>query len=150
MHSTFKVIACNVLARMPEFGVEPQRLIVFKLDDQYIFKQYFEQQSLFTALQEYYNRDTYRFEVPHDEFATVRDQLEDYYYEPIIIADDDLATFCVVKEQYTPYKAILRNAVEHWTRDDHNFFLMKDRLSVDQAVEHGATRLTETDFVPGL
>ncbi|WP_227380648.1 hypothetical protein [Haladaptatus halobius] len=123
---------------------------VFELTDKYVFKQYFDQRPLFNALQEYYNRDAYRFEVLHADFGTVRDQLEEYYYEPVIIAGDDRAEFCVVKEQYTPYKEILRNAVMHWTRDDHNFFLMKDHLSVDQAVEHGATRLTETDFVLGL
>jgi len=66
------------------------------------------------------------------------------------VVAEELEPYCVVTEQYTEYGDILRESVAHWTRQGHRFFLMKDELSVREAVEHGATRLTETDFVVGL
>jgi len=62
---------------MPTFDVDPEQLIVFEVGDEYLFSQYFEQQDVFEDLREYYNDTEYRFEVPEDEFDTVREHLED-------------------------------------------------------------------------
>ena len=135
-------------ARMPSFGIDPERINLFDVGGRYLFKHYFERTDIFDALSEYYNGDEYRFEVPTDELEEVRDTLDERYYE--LVAIDDPEPYCVVKEQYTPHAAILRNSVAHWSRDDHNFFLMKDELSVHEALEAGAKPVSETSFVVGL
>lgn len=132
----------------PSFEVDTDPIYVFEVDETYLFAEYFEHEDLFAELRDYYNDDQYRFEVPESEFDDVRELLDDYFYEPVLV--DEIEAFCVVKEQYTEHADILRNAVEHWSRDDHLFFLMKDPLAVDQAVEEGAQRVAETDFAVGL
>ena len=47
------------------FDVVPKRkrIIVFKLGNLWVFKQFFDNRELFTALLDYYNKDQYRFEL---------------------------------------------------------------------------------------
>lgn len=138
----------RIHAYMPSSDIDPERINLFDVGDRYLFKHYFERTDLFDALSEYYNGDEYRFEVLTDELEVVRDALDERYYE--LVAIDDPEPYCVVKEQYTSHAAILRNSVAHWSRDDHNFFLMKDELSVREALEAGAKPISETSFVAGL
>jgi hypothetical protein len=133
---------------MPSFDVTPERITVFPHDEDYLFKHYFERTDIFESLKEYYNHDKYRFEVPADEFETVREQLADNYYDLVVV--DDLAPYCVVKETYTPHADILRASAIHWSRDGYNFFVLKDETAVAQAVEQGATPIDETDLVLGV
>jgi len=133
---------------MPTFEVEKERIYIFELEEDYRFKHYFDREDIFSELQDHYNGEGYRFEVPKDEFPDVEDLLNENYFEPVIV--DDPSEFGVVKEAYTEHADILRNSVMHWSRDDHNFFLMKDPKAVDQAVEQGASRISETEFVLGL
>lgn len=95
-----------------------------------------------------YNREAYRFEVPVEEFEDVKDHLQDAYYDLTVV--EEIEPYCVVKERYTEHAEILRNSVLHWERGGYNFFLMKDDLSVKEALEPGATKLAETDMVAGL
>lgn len=133
---------------MTSSGRDKEPIYVFELDDTYLFKHYFERTDIFSELQEYYNNDEYRFEVPVDEFSEVQDFLESNHYRPVVV--DDLEEFSVVKEAYTEHADILRNSVMHWTRREYNFFIMKDPETVEQALEHGATRLEDTDLVLGI
>lgn len=133
---------------MPEFEVDREQIYVFEVDDTYLFKHYFERNDIFSELSDYYVRDEYRFEVPNEDFSNVAKFLEDNYYELNIV--ENLSEFCVVKEEYTEHADILRNAALKWNRDGYNFFLMKDPISVDQAIEEGATRLEDTDMVLGI
>lgn len=133
---------------LSEFEVDREELLVFHIDETYMFSEYFEQTDLFGDLEPYYKEDAYRFEVPESEFSEVATQLRDAYYAPTVI--DDPEPYCVVKERYTEHADILRNAVLHWQRRGYNFFLMKDVVSVREALELGATRLKETDMVLGL
>lgn len=133
---------------MPQFDVDAERITVFEIDGEYLFTHYFDRTDVFEDLQEYYGGETYRFEVPEADFDEVREVLADAYYEPVVV--DDPARFCVVKEKYTPHADILRDSVVHWERRGHIFFLMKDERSVQEAVERGATRLADTDFVLGI
>ena len=129
---------------MPSFDVDRQEIAVFTLDDAYVFKQYFEQDDLFADLREYYNDDAYRFEVPEKDFEAIADRLNEHFYEPVVV--DDVEPFCVVKRKYTDHPDVLfKTAVAKRATGDHTVFLLKDRLSVEQAVEQGATRLEETD-----
>jgi len=133
---------------VPTFDVDPTQLIVFKIDDEYLFSHYFHQQDVFDDLQEYYNDDAYRFEVPAAEFDTVSNRLEDAYFEPAVVTE--LEPYCVVIDKYDEHAEILKNSVANWERSGKRFFLIKDDLAVKEAVERGATRISETDFVVGL
>lgn len=121
---------------------------VFDVSGEYLFRHYFDGDELFDELQEYYNGDEYRFEVAHEEFDEVRDLLYDHGHDLVIVDDPD--EFCVVKEQYTKHAEILKNSVMHWTRRDHNFFLLQDPFAVEKALQEGATRVTETELSSGI
>ena len=130
---------------MPSFDVDREEILVFALDDTYLFKQYFEQDELFADLREYYNDEKYRFEVPVDAFETAAERLEEHFYKPIVV--EEVEPFCVVKRKYTDHPDVLfKTAVAKQSSGDHTVFLLKDRLSVEQAVEQGATRLTDADL----
>jgi len=134
---------------MADFDVDPEPIHVFLLDGTYVFKHYFELNDLFDALSEFYDGDEYRFEVPEHAWDDVAAVLREYHYDPTVV--DDVATFVVVKEQYTQHAKILKNSVANWTRRGHNFFLMKEPLAVERAVqEHGATPVAETDLAVGI
>lgn len=133
---------------MADFGVDPERITVFRLDDRYLFSHYFEREDIFDALEEYYSHERYRFEVPADELDEVRDRLEDEYYELRVVEDPE--PYCVVTGKYEPHTDVLRNPVEHWERRGHRFFVLPDHLAVREAVERGATPVAETDMVLGI
>lgn len=133
---------------MTDFDVDPERITVFRIGEEYLFSHYSDRRDLFDDLREYYDGDDYRFEVPGDEWEAVRELLEEAYFEPAVV--EELEPYCVVKEKYAQHADVLRNSVAHWERDDHLFFLVKDDLSVREAVERGAERLEDTDFVIGL
>lgn len=135
---------------MPSFDVDPERLYVFCIDDEYLFSEYFEHQDLFDRLSDYYNGDAYRFEVPAADYDDVVDALAEFYYQPVEVDGDERADFCVVTGKYDQHAEILRQSVLQWERQGHRFFLMKSPLAVDEAIERGATPLSETEFVLGL
>ena len=122
---------------------------VFLLDRTYVFKHYFGENGCFDALSEFYDGEEYRFEVPEHEWGEAATTLQEYGYEPDVV--EEVEAFVVVKEQYTKHAEILKNSVENWTRRGYYFFLMKDPLSVEVAVqEHGATAAVETDLAVGV
>jgi len=133
---------------VPTFDVDPTQLLVFKIDDEYLFSHYFDQEDVFEDLQDYYNDDAYRFEVPTEEFDTVSARLEEAYFDPEVVTD--LEPYCVVIDKYDEHAEILKQSVANWERDGKRFFLMKNDLAAKEAVERGATRISETDFVVGL
>lgn len=122
---------------------------VFPVSGEYLFKHYFDHGDVFEKLQEYYEEDEYRFAVPEDEFEEVKENMADWGHDLIVL--DDIEEYIVVKEQYTKHADILRNSVAHWTRREHNFFLLKSETAVYEAVEQkGATPVSETEFEPGI
>lgn len=128
---------------------EREPVYVFVIDRAYVFKHYFERDDVFDALSGYYDPDEYRFEVPEREWAEAAAVLREHRYDPEVV--DDVAAFVVVKEQYEKHADVLRDSVAHWTRRGYEFFLLKDPVSVELAVqEHGATPVEETDMVVGL
>ncbi len=133
---------------MPSFGVDRERLNVFAVGEAYLFAEYFDRPDLFEALSEYYVDDAYRFEVPDEEFPEVRERLEDAHYDPVVVTD--LEPYCVVVERYDEHAEILKRSVANWERSGHRFFLMPSELEVEAALERGATRIGDTEFVVGL
>ena len=134
---------------MTSFDVDREPVYVFELDHAYVFRRYFELNEVFDELRDYYDADEYRFEVPERDWDDVAEVLREYYYEPEVV--DDVEDFVVVKEQYTKHAEILKNSVANWSRRGYYFFLMKDPLAVERAVqEQGATPVAETDLAVGL
>jgi len=133
-----------VRERMPSFEVDRERINLFAVDDRYLFKQYFEQDDVFAELRRYYNEDEYRFEVPKDAFSEVQELLREHFYDPVVV--DDPEQFCVVYPKYADHPDVLFKAsVLQRSTGDYHVFLMKDQLSVEQAVKNGGTRLVEAD-----
>lgn len=128
---------------MPTFDADREEITAFKVDGTYLFKQYFDRDDEFDALKSYYKNDKYRFEVPEDELDDVQQILDEYFFDLRI--EDNRHSYCVVMEQGDDYSDVLRNSVLTRRRGSNVVFLMKDLLSVEQAVEQGARRLSETD-----
>ena len=130
---------------MPSFDVDREQVNLFRVEDRYLFKQYFDQDTVFTALRDYYNQDDYRFEVPPDVVEEVKQVLREHMFEPVVV--DAPAEFCVVYPKYTDHPDVLfKTAVLQRSKRDKHLFLLKDQLSVEQAVNNGATRLADTDL----
>ena len=130
---------------MPSFDVDREQVNLFRVEDRYLFKQYFDQDKVFTALRDYYNQDDYRFEVPPDVVEEVKQVLREHMFEPVVV--DAPAEFCVVYPKYTDHPDVLfKAAVLQRSKRDKHLFLLKDQLSVEQAVNNGATRLADTDM----
>jgi len=127
---------------MPTFDVEKEEITAFDLGDTYILKTYFDEDRVFNQLQKYYNEDKYRFEVPDSDLETVEQLLDKYYYK--LRVTDDFEDYCVVAEKGTDSSDILRNSVIRKQRAQHEIFVMKDELSVKQAVEQGAERIKKS------
>ena len=129
-------------------GITPEPVLLFRVGDQYLFSTYVDHQAVFDDLRQYYNETEYRFEVPLGAADEVRDRLEDAYFRPVEVTD--IEPYCVVVEKYDEHAAILKQSVATWERRGHRFFLMTSKLAVADAVDRGATRLEETEFVAGL
>ena len=121
---------------------------VFELGDEFVFTHYFDGTDAFTDLSDYYDDESYRFEIPAREFESVRETLKDHGHDFLLTDDPD--DFCVVVERYEPHAVILRDSVVHWSRRDHEFFLMKDEAAVEKAIREGATPIEDTEFSSGL
>jgi len=133
---------------MPTFDVDSTRINAFEVEDAgvYIFSQYFDEDEIFDELREWYNSEKYRFEVPVEEIDQVEALLEEYFYALQRIEPPAIEPFCVVKEKYTDHAGILRNSVYHTSQAGSTVFVMQDELSVEQALEQGATRLADSDI----
>jgi len=132
----------------PAFDVDCEPITVFRVEGTYYFAHYFEREDVFAALREYYEPDSYRFEVSAADWDDVAATLADAFYEPDVV--EDVEPYCVVTGKYDEHADVLRNSVLTWERRGHRFFVMKDALAVQAAVEAGARRLAETEFEAGI
>jgi len=133
---------------MPTFDIDRKELTASKVDGTYPFKQYFEPDEVCDALELYYNKYKYRFEVPDGDLNEVRQVLYEYFFHPSIKGDRQ--SYCVVKQKDSNYGDVLKNSVLIKRHSDHIIFLMEDQLSVEQTIEYGATPLSEADIHVGL
>lgn len=122
-----------------------EQVNAFQVDGVFLFKHYFDGDDVFDRLRQYYNNQQYRFEVPVEEFDDVRSFLSAHGYD--LTAVESVSKFAVVVEKYTAHpENIFRASVLQRTVDGYNCFLMRDQFAVAEAVDEGATRLTNTDF----
>lgn len=129
---------------MPTFDVEQEEITAFEFGQTYLFKQYFDKDDLFQQLREYYTSDKYRFEVPEGELPEVKQILDSFFYELKIAAEP--LDYCVVQDKEVDSSDIMRNSVANQRRGDYEIHLMKDEISVRQAIEKGASLPEKTDL----
>lgn len=94
---------------MDQFDSDAETIVVFHLDDEFLFSHYFERRDVFRELSEYYNSEEYRFEVPETQFESLQQRLRAEYYELRVV--DNPGRYCVVVEKYDKHAAILRDSV---------------------------------------
>lgn len=131
---------------MPDVhGSAVERVNAFPIQDTILFKHYFDGDAVFERLKPYYNGTQYRFEVPVDEFDSLRRFLREHGY--VVTVVERPVNFYVVVRQYTEHPdGIFTDAVRHESVDGYNCFLMKDREAVAAVVARGATRLSSTQL----
>ena len=122
-----------------------ERVNVFVVDDIHLFKHFFDDNEVFDRLKRYYNNHQYRFEVPVNEFEELREFLEEHGYGLVDV--DVTEEFVVVVKKYTDHPDnIFKESVVQRTVNGYNCFLMTDQSAVENAVQQGAIRLTQTDL----
>lgn len=131
---------------MPEFHrANLERVNAFAIDDAYFFKYYFDHDEVFAKLGKYYNNQQYRFEVPEASFEEIADFLSGYGYGLVVVEYPD--SFAVVVRKYTEHpENIFKGSVLHRSEGNWNVFLLKDRATVDRAVDQGATPIEDVDL----
>lgn len=122
-----------------------RRVNVFEVDDRYLFKHYFDDETVFNLLKPYYNNQQYRFEVPLNEYTALSSQLSEFGYGLVVV--ETVEPFVVVVRKYTAHPDnIFKASVIQRLVEDYNCFLLTDQESVDHAVEDEATSLDATDL----
>jgi hypothetical protein len=121
-----------------------ERINVFRVEDTHLFKHYVSEEA-FSAIERYYEEYDYRFEVPADRFAFVRETLEEHDYAPVVVEDPE--PFAVLKRKYTTHPdALFRDAVYQRGLGSFNCFVMKTREAAERAADRGATPLAAADL----
>lgn len=129
-------------------GGDVDRVNVFRVDDRYLFRHYFDE-AVFDLLRRYYDTGGYRFEVPASRFDPLRVSLRDRGYELTVV--DAFEPYTVVVRKYSEHpENVFKAAVIQRSTDDYNAFVLRDKRSVALAVKQGATRLVDTDVEVSL
>lgn len=125
-----------------KFDINRKKVNIFKIANLYCFKQYFDDRELFKELSEYYNESAFRFECKTvGERNKIMKLLYSKGYEPIPV--EDFKEYMVKIDRYKKYGNILKNSIEHTEMGSDRIFVMKDMLSLEQALEDGAEKFTD-------
>jgi hypothetical protein len=129
----------------PTFDIEPEKkkkLNIFKIGKIWCFKYFFDDKEIFNDLLEYYNREKYRFELGSvGERNKIMKYLEKKGFEPILI--EDTSAYTVKIERFKKYASILKNSIDYDEKGKDRIFIMKDLVSVEEAVEKGAEKYSK-------
>src|SRR5665647_404415 len=121
---------------------------IFKLKNDYVFKQYLGDPGLFKQLGDYYNGAKYRFEISEADLDKVQDILQAAGYDITII--DNPKEFGVTIGRFQKHKEILKNSVDVEDVGDDKIFLMKDQETVEMALSMGCLLYTSPSPRDGL
>ena len=114
-----------------------KRITMFKLGKLWVFKQFFDNRALLDALQDYYNKDLYRFEFKSTGARNnALKLLERNGFDYDLV--EDLKGYVVRLSKTSKYAPILKNAVAFKEIANERLFLMKDLAAVEEAVNLGA------------
>ncbi|RCV63011.1 hypothetical protein C5S53_15970 [Methanophagales archaeon] len=128
--------------KFPTFDIEPEKkkkLNFFKIGKIWCFKYFFDDKEIFNDLLEYYNREKYRFELGSVGARNkILKYLEKKRFEPVLI--EDISAYTVKIDRFKKYGAILKNSIDYDEKGKDRIFIMKDLVSVEDAIEAGAER----------
>jgi hypothetical protein len=114
-----------------------KRVIVFKLGNLWVFKQFFDNRGLFNALLDYYNKDLFRFEFKSTGARNnALKLLERNGFDYDLV--EDLKGYVVELPKSAKYAQILKNSVAFRETANERIFLMKDLAAVEEAISLGA------------
>jgi len=126
----------------PTFDIEPEKkkkLNIFKIGKIWCFKYFFDDKEIFNDLLEYFNREKYRFELGSVGARNkIMKYLEKKGFEPVLI--EDLSAYTVKIDRFKKYGAILKNSIDYDEKGKDRIFIMKDLVSVEDAIVNGAER----------
>ncbi len=125
---------------MPTFDIKEKRprINIFKIDNAYYFKYFFDDPELFRELEPFYEKQRYRFKMPASgERNKVMKLLDRKVYDPTIIEDPAPYTVEISKGQ--KYGELLKNSVESYPLRGKVVLVMKDMVWVEQALAMDAT-----------
>ena len=128
--------------KFPTFDIEPEKkkkLNFFKIGKIWCFKYFFDDKEIFNDLLEYYNREKYRFELGTvGERNKIIKYLEKKGFEYVLI--EDASDYTVKIERFKKYAAILKNSIDYDEKGQDKIFIMKDLVSVEDAIVNGAEK----------
>jgi len=129
-----------------DFDITRKKINVFKIGKLYCFKYYFTDEQVFNELSLYYNKEKYRFEC---RTAGERNKIIKYLWKIGFEVDivEDLKEYIVKIDRMKQYVSILKDSIEQAEIGRDRIFLMKDKSSVEYAIEQGAERYTDTHQV---
>ena len=114
-----------------------KRIIIFKLGNLWVFKQFFDNHELFNALLDYYNKDLYRFEFKSTGARNnALKLLERNGFDYDLV--EYLKGYVVQLPKSAKYAQVLKNSVAFRETANERLFLMKDLAAVEEAVSLGA------------
>ena len=121
------------------FDISRKKINIFKIGKQYCFKEYFSDKEIFKELSEYYNTKKYRFEC---DTASERNKIIKYLWNAGFDTNliEEMSEYSVKIDRFKKYADILKNSLEQAEIGSDRIFLMKDRFSVEQAIEKGAEK----------
>ncbi len=125
---------------MPFFDITEKRppINIFKIDNAYYFKHFFDDPELFRELEPFYEKQRYRFKMPTSgERNKIMKLLDRKGYDPTIIEDPAPYTGEINKSQ--KYGELLKNSVESYLLRGKIVLVMRDMAWVEQALAMGAT-----------
>lgn len=130
-----------------DFDITRKKINIFKIGKLYCFKCYFNDREVFGELSKYYNERKYRFECGT---ASERNKIIKYLWKVGFEANivEDPSEYIVKIDRFKKYASILKDSIEQTEIGNDMVFLMKDRASVEQAIEQGAERYTDKTQVP--
>ncbi len=132
---------------MPQPTVGVERVNAFRIGETYYLRHYFESESVSDRLRRFYDNHHYRFEIPIEEFDSVRAFLQEYGYRlrPVVSLED----YIVTVRKYTAHPDnIFKESVYMWDAADYHCFLLAHEDAVAYARSNGASRLRNVTVDP--
>ncbi len=120
-------------------------ITIIKAGHHWLFKHFFEDQSIFKELADYYDKDGYRFVLrTPGERNLVQKLLERRGFE--VILTERSRGYVVKISRQSRYASLLKNSLTMIETDEWRVFLMKDQASVREALHQGA-KMVEVDVL---
>jgi hypothetical protein len=113
------------------------KINAFRIGRIWTFKHFFADKEIFKELADHYSRDRYRFEfLTEHERDEAFEKLKSRGFEIHVV--EDLAGYVVSLYKRSKYAPVLKDSVEYVETKEERVFLMKDPVSVEEALQFGA------------